>query len=74
MLGHSSLDSKMDETVSPSATHFRRRAEEIRHSAKAQEGPAQEILLQLAECYELAAKIHERTNFSGVEAYGAAEQ
>ena len=68
MFRHFSLDTKMDEAISPLATHFRRRAEEIRHSARSEEGPAQEILLQLAECYELVAKIHDHTNISGVEA------
>jgi hypothetical protein len=47
------------------ATHYRRRAEEIRLFAKSQEGPAREKLIQLAEGYESAAKIHEQTNLRG---------
>lgn len=73
MIRHSSLDSKMDDAILPLAPQYRRRAEEIRHSARSEEGPAREILLQLAECYELAAKIHEHTSFSGVEAWERAK-
>ena len=68
MIRRSSLDTKMDETISPLAPHFRRKAEEIRRSATSEEEPAREILLQLAECYELVAKIHEHTNLPCVEA------
>ena len=56
---------KMDETVTTLATHYRRRAEEIRLTAKSQEDPAREKLLQLAEGYESAAKFHEQTNLRG---------
>jgi hypothetical protein len=52
----------MDETVTTLATHYRRRAEEIRHFAGSQDGPEREKLLHLADGYESAAKFHEQTN------------
>ena len=52
----------MDEAVTTLATHYRRRAEEIRHFAKSEEGPTREKLLQLADGYESAAGFHEQTN------------
>lgn len=56
----------MDDTVTNLATHYRRRAEEIRLSASSQVGAAREKLLHLAEGYESAAKFHEQTDFRTV--------
>jgi len=68
MSGLSSLDTEMDETVTNLATQYRRRAEEIRLSAKSQGDPAREKLLALAEGYESAAKFHEQTILFGGKA------
>jgi hypothetical protein len=60
------VSTQMDETVTSLATHYRRRAEEIRLFARSQEGPAREKLLKLAEGYESAAKFCEQTDFQRV--------
>ena len=56
----------MDDTGSGLAMQYRRRAEEIRLSARSQPGPARDKLLQLADGYEAAAKFYEQTNFRPV--------
>jgi len=57
----------MDEAATSLATQYRRRAEEIRLSAKSQADPAREKLLELADGYESAANFHEQANLFGAK-------